>query len=417
MAANLLQKRWKDFRHTLRRYTPLLWRFPEARKNIIQVVWRRPLLIIKWLFIIVGIIVIPILLVRVILFGYSLPFTGFDAQRIPDPKQYQPAKTLWDWLQLLIIPAVLAVGGTIFNRLLDERSRDIATDLQQETALQNYLKEMSKLLTTNKLRESEPGSPERDIARARTLTVLPGLDPLRKGRVLRFLYETGLICKDKTIVDLRGANFSNLRIHETKLNSKYLQITGTRISLRKANLQGAIFRDASLEQIDFRGACLDEAYVTYADLSRTWLCHASLKMTRLHGSNLYRACLREAQMQGVHLRGAYLREADLRNVNLQDAKGQNADLQAANLQKAHLEEAQMQGANLSEADLRGTHLTVEQMRGANLLGARLCDANVTEEQRKIAFGARFKNCKDAPQTPDPLADALDTPDHNCNNVE
>jgi uncharacterized protein YjbI with pentapeptide repeats len=412
MADNPLQKRWKAFRNTFRRYTPLLWRFPEARKNIIQVVWRRPLLIVKWLFIVVAIIVLPILLVKVILLGYSLPFTGFNAQHVPDPKQYQPAKTLWDWLQLLIIPAVLAVGGTIFNRLLNERSRDIATDQQQETALQNYLKEMSDLLTTNKLKESEPGSPERDIARARTLTVLPGLDPLRKGRVLRFLYETGLIFKNNTIVDLRGTNFSNLRIHETKLSSNYLQMTGTRLSLRNANLQGAIFRDASLEQVDLRGACLDEAYITYVDLNSTWLCQTSMKMTRLHGSSLYRACLRGAQMQGANLRGAYLREADLRKVNLQ-----KADLRAANLQKGRLEGALLQRADLREADLRGADLKAAQLKGAIFQRTRLCYANVTDEQRKIVSGARFKKCKDASPTSDHSADASDTPDHNCNDVE
>jgi uncharacterized protein YjbI with pentapeptide repeats len=377
-------------------------------------VWRRPLLIIKWLFIIAGIIVIPILLVRIILFGYSFPFTGFNSEHVPDPKQYLPAKTLWDWLQLLIIPGVLAVGGTVFNRLLDVRSRDIATDQQQETALQNYLLEMSNLLTTKKLRQSKPGSPERDIARARTLTVLPGLDPLRKGRVLRFLYETGLIYVENTIVDLHGADFSNLRIHESKLSSIYLQKTGTRLSLRKANLQGAIFRDASLEQVDLRGACLENTYLSAADLSRTWLCHANMKRARLNGSNLYQTCLREAQMQGVRLRGAYLREADLRCAKLlkYDEKHE-ADLQAADLQKARLEEAQMQDADLREADLRWTHLTVEQMQGTILRGARLCDANLTEEQRKIAFEAEawLKNCKEYPQTTDHLTDT-----HDCNEV-
>ena len=425
MTDNPLQKRWRGLqhtiRHTIRRYTPLLWRFPDTRKHIIQVVWRRPLLIVKWLFILVGIcIVLPILFVKLILSGYSISWTGFQGQSTP---QYLPMKTLWDWLQLLIIPTILAAGGYFFNRLLDKRSRDIASDQQQSTALQNYLDEMSELLITKKLRDSKPGSSERDIARARTLTVLTGLDPLRKGRILRFLYETGLIFKDKTIVDLRGANFSNLKIHETKLNSKFLQTTGTRISLRKANLQGTIFRDASLEQVDLRGACLDNAYLTYVDLSETWLCHATMKMTRLHGSNLYRACLRGAQMQGVHLRGAYLQEADLRSVNLQkaqknDGKMQGADLQAANLRKAHLEEAQMQEADLSEADLRGSHLTAAQMQGANFLRTRLCDADLTEEQRKIAetSGAKFKNCKDDPQNPDYPTDSLDTPDHDCDDV-
>src|SRR2546421_57830 len=186
MAEIPLQKRWKFLPYTIRRYNPYLWRFPETRKVLVQVVWRRPLSFVKWLFFIVGIIVIPILLVRVILLGYSLPFTDFTGFN---------EKKLWDWLQLLIIPIVLAVGGTIFN--------------------------------------------------------------------------------------LRGANFSDLRIHETKLSSKYLQMTGTRIPLRNANLQGAIFRDASLEQVDLRDACLDNAYFSSVDLSGTCLCKASMKNTRL----------------------------------------------------------------------------------------------------------------------------------------
>ncbi len=172
MADNPLQKRWKDFRHTTRRYTSHLWRFPETRKILVQVVLRRPLFIVKWLFITAGIIVLPILLVRVILLGYSVPFTGFNEQHGSNPEQYQPAKTLWDWLQLLIIPAVLAVGGTIFNRLLDARSRDIASDQQQEAAMQDYLKEMSHILTSDNLGESGPGSLRKDIARTRTLIVL-----------------------------------------------------------------------------------------------------------------------------------------------------------------------------------------------------------------------------------------------------
>jgi len=380
---------------------------------------RRPLFIVKWLFITAGIIVLPILLVRVILLGYSVPFTGFNEQHGSNPEQYQPAKTLWDWLQLLIIPAVLAVGGTIFNRLLDARSRDIASDQQQETALQDYLKEMSDLLTTDHLRKSRPESRLKNIARARTLIVLPGLDPLRKGRVLRFLYETRLVIgKGKPFVDLRGANFSNLRIHETKLNSKYLQMTGNRISLKNANLQGAIFRDASLEQVDLRSACLEKAYMSNVDLNITWLCNkARMNEARLNGSNLYRACLRGAQMQGVQLRGAYLREADLRRVNLQ-----GADLRAANLQKACLEETCLQGADLREADLRWTDLQGADLReaklrgtnlqGANLQGARLCGANLTDDQRTMASGARFENCEDVPQTLDHPADPSDGHNHD-----
>lgn len=423
MARNLFWEQRKKLRDAVQPYTPLLWRFPAVRKNFIQVAWRSPLLIIKWLLIIAAIIIAPFLLLKAILWGYSFPFTGFNQHPVPDSNHYQPAKSLWDWLQLLGIPAVLAGGAAVFNHLLDARSRDIATDQQRETAMQNYLDEMSKLLTDNHLRES-PSEPEardiawaaRDIARARTLTVLPGLDPIRKGRVLRFLYETGLIFRDNPIVDLRGANFSNLRISETKLNSKYLERTGARISLRKAHLQGAIFRDASLEEVDLRDACLDGAYITYADLSGTWLCNASMKMARLHGSNLYQACLQGAHMEGANLRGAYLREADLRNVHLQEMNGQKANLQAANLRKVHLNETQLQGANLEYADLRGTDLTVltaEQIKTTNFQGARLCAANITEKQYQFFLEAKILHCRATTQTPFDLPEETDIHNHNC----
>src|SRR5260370_31262007 len=59
-------------------------------------------------------------------------------------------KTLWDWLQLLIIPFVLAIGGYLFNFTVsrstqknaqahDQTERDIALDNQREEALQSYI--------------------------------------------------------------------------------------------------------------------------------------------------------------------------------------------------------------------------------------------------------------------------------------
>ena len=102
-----------------------------------------------------------------------------------------PEKNLWDWLQLLIIPIVIAAGTLWFTAQQSEASSQasdkqhqtdlqIAQDQQQETALQTYLDRMSDLLLNNKLRESQPDDVVRSVARARTLTVLPQLDGWRK---------------------------------------------------------------------------------------------------------------------------------------------------------------------------------------------------------------------------------------------
>src|SRR5438128_9059503 len=90
-------------------------------------------------------------------------------------------RTLYDWLQLLIIPVVLAVGGYLFNytttkaeqrrtQLQDQTEREIASDNQREATLQAYIDNMSELLLDRKLRESPEDDEVRKIARVRTLT-------------------------------------------------------------------------------------------------------------------------------------------------------------------------------------------------------------------------------------------------------
>ena len=78
-------------------------------------------------------------------------------------------KTLWDWLELLIVPAMLALGGFLLNSIQHDRDqkraetdRAIAEDRQRETALQNYLDKMTDLLLEHNLvtPEANDGSPK-----------------------------------------------------------------------------------------------------------------------------------------------------------------------------------------------------------------------------------------------------------------
>lgn len=117
-------------------------------------------------------------------FGWN--WTGFNRYIGPELKpnqQYRSEKTLWDWLQLLVIPLMLAIGGFWLNQIQksrDERAteqrdkteHEIAADNQRETALQTYLDKMSELLLEKKLRDSVEEDEIRKVARARTLTVL-----------------------------------------------------------------------------------------------------------------------------------------------------------------------------------------------------------------------------------------------------
>ena len=213
------------------------------------------------------------LVVLVILRGYLFhwDWAGFNGK-------IKSGKTLWDWMQLLFIPVVLAVAGFWFNHrerkaaeLRAEAEReierqraktesDIAEDNQRETALQEYIDKMSELLLHEKLRESKPEDEVRTIARVLTLTVIRRCDAERKGSVLLFLHESGLIGKDKRIFHLTGADLN-------------------RANLWRADLSGA-------------------------DLSGVYLSDASLGKAKLFGANLSKAKLFGASLILANLRGA-----------------------------------------------------------------------------------------------------------------
>jgi hypothetical protein len=169
-------------------------------------------------------------------------------------------KTLWDWLQLLIIPAMLAVVGYAFNHTSSRNAQRTATDNQREAALESWINTMSDLLLKVHLGELKLDEGVREIARVHALTVLRRLDGTRKGSVIQYLSETGRLDKDKRIfidlsnADLSGANLSGLDLSEINLSDSDLSganlkgvtgITTEELKKQAKSLKGATMPDGS----------------------------------------------------------------------------------------------------------------------------------------------------------------------------
>jgi hypothetical protein len=251
-------------------------------------------------------IVVLALAILVILLVYPHPWTGFGPVKLKE--NVQPAKTLWDWLDLLIVPFVLAIGGYLFNRSANKATEDAAERRAQDETLRAYLDGMSQLLTDNErpLHRARPRDNLSAVARARTLTVLPRLDGARKGSVVRFLYESGLITKGKCVISLRGADLSEAFLRDIRL---------IEIALSRTNLRGAHLVNAQLTRADLSGADLSEADLSYADLIEADLgipspTHDDLGAAQLSTHSGVLHSMVEADLRGANL--AY--------VNLRDAK-------------------------------------------------------------------------------------------------
>lgn len=187
-------------------------------------------------------------------------------------------KTLWDWMDLLIIPLVLALGVFALNS--SERTRERETEKKRaraqqqieanrhyEAALQSYLDRMTELLLKDKLRTAR-NKEARNVARIRTLSVLRGLDGARKGIVLRFLYEAGLINKDRPIVDLRTAelgwaDLSYIDLQDADLTGAYMD----HVDLTKTNLAGSVLVSTDLTEAKMNDAILEHVNLSNVKVS------------------------------------------------------------------------------------------------------------------------------------------------------
>jgi uncharacterized protein YjbI with pentapeptide repeats len=300
-------------------------------------------------------------------------------------------KTLWDWMELLIIPLVLSMGVFYLNRsertvdrqMAEKRAeveREIATDRQREAALQAYLDRMAELLLKEKLRTSSDEE-VRNVARIRTLTVLRGLDAKRKRMVFFFLHESGLIAQER-IVDLGEADLSDVELSEVDLSGANLSAANlSRAKFSLTNLSHANLSAANLRGADFGGANLTEANLSNADLHGAnlgaHLIKANLSHAELGNARLYSARLTEANLSYAYLGGADLNKADLSHANLSHASltgAQGADLRDANLTGADLSEANLGEGDWRDIDLSGADLSYSNLRGAEVSARLLATA-------------------------------------------
>lgn len=296
-----------------------------------------------------------------ILAGYvfNWVWTGFNPSVGPKVKQYQPGRTLWDWLQLLLVPLLLTLGVAWFagrqnhDREIalaqQEHDRELAREQREESALQTYIDHMSELLLEKKLRTSTEDDDVRKIATARTLTLLPHLDAQRKRSVLKFLHESHLIEVNTTLVNLMDADLSGADLGVGEF-SRPLNLVASELTF--VDLSGANLRGAKL-----RGSSLLSSVLYDADLSGADLSDATLFMT-----NFIQAKLVGAELNKATLVGAWLKETDLTEADLKEANLFQADLTNANLSSA-----KMDGADLGEANLTGATITQEQLQTAKSL--------------------------------------------------
>jgi hypothetical protein len=260
-------------------------------------------------------------------------------------------KSGWDIITDLSLPLAIFIGGSAFTYMMNAQSQANSEEALKDSILSGYLESMRQTFSTSDdPRLKDPASLRKVIAaRALTLTALNRLSSerdetdkvgsnKRKGVIIKFLWEFGLIEGSPPIISLRGANLRGTDLKGESLSRKFRCAPGVRFSnaiirndpvdCTKANVGINLYRvdlrRSSLASSDLGGADLSSANLSDADLSHSMLQEADLEGAKLLKTNLYRTSLI------------------------------NSNLAYANLQQAKLDHAELDGARLDHANLTGT---------------------------------------------------------------
>jgi hypothetical protein len=261
--------------------------------------------------------------------------------------------SLWDWLDLLIVPLILGIGGIWFQRAQrirelesqeSARQRELEMETRrrereqiteekraQDAALQAYLEQIGRLLIRVDLRADAAGGIA-TLARAYTLTALERVGSTHKRSIVRFLFEAGLISAPgervgeggSAVVHLFEADLSEASLSGMRLAG--IRLGGT--NLRKADLSNThlanLVPKRPLSPGDAPGVA--EGKVSAGDALMNPLKYMDISVytptdfSTFDEADLRGADLRDSMMAYCSFRKAKLRGADLRGANLRASR-------------------------------------------------------------------------------------------------
>jgi len=289
------------------------------------------------------------------------------------PDQIGSPKTLWDWLDLLIIPLALALIAYNFRKSEVQSIQEETENRNREQALNTFFQHIQEILLSIDLSEPESKKNASVISSARTHALLRSLDPERKSLLLNFLNEAKLINGYDPFISLRRADLSRSIYKFSSLSD---------VNFKSVNLEKASFENVNLSNSQLTGSNLFRSVMVSVDfqdsnLEYSTLDEANFYRSNLKGSSLIKSTARKADFSSTNFENAKLRDVDFYKSNLR-----KANLRGAYLKWSQFEHANLEKADLRDADLTEANLTYANLKGANLSGAKLIRTIVTRAQLK-----------------------------------
>lgn len=232
------------------------------------------------------IVLFAIIIIYNAVFPYSSPgWMGFIENTTSDEK----IKTLWDWLDLLIVPISIGIVGWIYKDYENQKEESRQKENNYTDLFNNYLKNISELILKEGLLESNEYA--MNLARSLTIVALENLDGERKGQILQFLKESNVLQN----INLLGANFRNCDLEGIVLKNQIFKgIDFSHSNLTNSFLDGTEFIACNLSSANFSYSSLLNVNFEYSILKNSIIRNTDLKSVNFFGVELGNADLRDS---------------------------------------------------------------------------------------------------------------------------
>jgi len=341
------------------------------------------------------VIILGFIIYQGIKIGYKYEISGFNVVLRSNDLE-TPQKYIWDWLDLLVVPVVLALGGILITFINEINNREIAAyqrhldrdldlsnkqkdfDLQESMhqirLLSEYLSNMSKLMLDYKLRQKRKSV--RDIANAWTINAMMNLNKDNKGEALRFLYNSDLISGNNPVVNVSEMDFSETILKASNLSGANLSgIILNNSDLNKTNLSGTNLTNAKLSDADLSEAIINDINFTSAEGSSIILSDCNI-----HNLEVHRVKFPGAILENVNIYNSSFNRANFRELLVKDS-----DISEFSFNNCELQESYIDSSELLHTRINNSQLTSSKLNQTNFFDVKFVDCDLSY--------CRFDNCK------------------------
>ncbi|WP_027268839.1 pentapeptide repeat-containing protein [Leptolyngbya sp. PCC 6406] len=232
-------------------------------------------------------------------------------------------KTAWEWMNLLLIPIVLSMGGFIARNILENKERE----QRLQEALKNYYSEISSIILNEKW--TTAGDAELNhqsayykkalaVVRAKTIALVRELDKERLSALLQFLGDSNILINvPLENLDLSGVKLKNVDFSESCIkNVDFSGASLENISFCEASIQNVSFINSDLKNVNFSRANFKDIRFQFSDIKGV-----NFSGSRLNDISFEHSCFSETNFsEAVLVQVLFIMLYGFKDVSFQKAR-------------------------------------------------------------------------------------------------